>query len=340
MSHTEFKKRPFGIDVPVLLIFFNRPNCFAKVFEHVKLARPSKLFLYQDGARDGNAKDIACVSQCREIASDIDWECEVHTLYQDKNIGCDPSGYFARKWAFEQVDRCIILEDDCVPNQSCFRFFKEMLDRYADDQRINMVCGMNNMETWDSPYSYLFTESGSIWGVATWRRVFQEWDPQYSLLSDNYNRNKLIAYMQSSNVDYSGRWNTWDADQKSGVEHHEALGGMVQFAGHRLNIVPTKNMITNVGNTPEGSTHSMSSLDVIPKGLRRIYTMKSYEIDFPLKHPKYIINDVEFQKQLFRVMGWGHPMVQFWRRIEKVFLMIKHEGVAAMIKKTKSALSR
>ena len=37
-------------DVPVLLIFFNRPETFEKVFEQVKLARQSKLFLYQDGA--------------------------------------------------------------------------------------------------------------------------------------------------------------------------------------------------------------------------------------------------------------------------------------------------
>ena len=137
-----------------------------------------------------------------------------------------------------------------------------------------------------------------------------------------------------------GKFNTWTSERESGVEHYETLLGSNQFLQHRLNIVPTKNMITNVGNTPEGSTHSMSSLDVTPKGLRRIYTMKSFEIDFPLKHPKYVINDVEFQRQLFRVMGWGHPMIQFWRRIEKAFLMIKHEGITALIKKTRSTLSR
>ena len=335
MNNHNTEMYPAKIDIPVLLIFFNRPGCFKKVFEQVKIARPSKLFFYQDGAREGNEKDAIGVKKCREIALDIDWECEVHTLFQEKNIGCDPSGYLARKWAFESVDRCIIFEDDCVPNQSCFLFFKELLDKYADDQRINMICGMNNMETWDSPYSYLFTETGSIWGVATWKRVFDEWDENYSLLSDTYNRKKLEQYMSSGNVDYSGRWRSWDADKQSGLAHHEALGGIVQFAGNRLNIVPTKNMIINVGNTPEGSTHSMSSLDVIPRGLRRIYTMKSYELDFPLKHPKYIINDVEFQKQLFRVMGWGHPLVKFWRKIEKAILMIRYEGIRALLNKVR-----
>ena len=39
------------VDVPVLMIFFNRPNMLERVFEQVKLAKPSKLIIYQDGAR-------------------------------------------------------------------------------------------------------------------------------------------------------------------------------------------------------------------------------------------------------------------------------------------------
>lgn len=331
MSNTELK--PYKIDIPVLLIFFNRPGCFAEVFKQVKAARPSKLFLYQDGARENNDKDTIGVKKCRKIATDIDWECEVHQLFQEKNIGCDPSGYLARKWAFEHVDRCIILEDDCVPTDSCFVFFKELLDKYIDDQRINMICGMNNLETWESPYSYLFTETGSIWGVATWKRVFDEWDAEYSLLSDSYNRQKLENYMQSGNVDLRGRFRTWDADKASGLAHHEALGGIVQYAGHRLNIVPTKNMIINNGNSIEGGTHSTNSNQTIPKGLRRIYTMKSYEMGFPLIDPPYVIDDVDYQKQLFRVMGWGHPMISFGRKVEKAFLLLRYEGFSGLMKK-------
>ena len=322
---------PYNIDVPVLLIFFSRPVCFAQVFEQVKRARPSKLFLYQDGAREGNEKDADGIRKCREIAEDIDWDCEVHRLYQDRNFGCDPSGYLARKWAFEHVDRCIILEDDCVPSQSFFPFCAELLERYKDDERINMICGMNNLETWDSSYSYLFTETGSICGIATWKRILDEWDPSYSIIHDKYNSELIKQYMN-----FPGRWNVWETDEKSGIAHHEALGGIAQLTGNRLNIVSTYNLIRNIGNTEEGGTHSTKSNNTIPKGLRRIYTMNSYDIEFPLKHPKYVINDVEFQKKLFRMMGTGHPMVQFFRRIEKAFLILRHEGVSSLFKKLKS----
>ena len=78
---------PANIDVSVLLLFFARPEPFAKVFEQVRKARPARLFLYQDGPREGNATDAENIRKCREIAENIDWECEVHKLYQEKNIG-------------------------------------------------------------------------------------------------------------------------------------------------------------------------------------------------------------------------------------------------------------
>lgn len=329
------QKYKWKIDVPVLLIFFNRPGCFEKVFEQVKKARPSKLFLYQDGAREDNEQDQICVKKCRDIALDIDWDCEVYTKFQEKNYGCDPSEYISQKWAFEHVDKCIILEDDDVPSQSFFPFCKELLDKYENDTRINMICGMNNLETWDSPYSYLFTETGSIWGWATWKRVVDEWEPNYDLLEDNYNRDKIRRYLTDQNTNISGRMNTWESNKNSGVEHYETILCINQFVNNRLNIVPAKNMIINIGNTPEGGTHSVDDLSLIPKGLRRIYTMNSYEIDFPLKHPKYVINDVDFQKQLFRVMGTGHPFVNKYRNIEKAFLLLRYKGLKAMINKVR-----
>ena len=89
-------KQPAKIDVAVLMLFFNRPDHFQKVFDEVRKARPAKLFLYQDGAR--GERDVPGIEACRQIASDenIDWECEVHRSYQTKNQGCDPSGHLSQ----------------------------------------------------------------------------------------------------------------------------------------------------------------------------------------------------------------------------------------------------
>ena len=101
------KKYPAKIDVAVLLLFFTRTDSFEKVFEAVREARPTKLFLYQDGPR--GERDLAGIEACRKIAENIDWECEVYRKYQDRNYGCDPSEFLSQKWAFSIVDKCIVL---------------------------------------------------------------------------------------------------------------------------------------------------------------------------------------------------------------------------------------
>ena len=112
--------KPFLVDVPVLILFFNRPQQLSQVFEQVRNARPSKLFLYQDGPRGEH--DLPGIKACREVTDQIDWDCKVHRMYQEKNYGCDPSEYISQKWAFSMVDKCIVLEDDDVPSVSFFTF--------------------------------------------------------------------------------------------------------------------------------------------------------------------------------------------------------------------------
>ena len=159
--------KPYKIDVPVLLVFFCRDRLFSQVFEAVREARPSRLYLYQDGPRPGNQDDVEGCEKCRKIAENIDWECKVYKLYQDKNMGCDPSGYIAQKWMFSTEEIGIVLEDDSIPSQSFFPYCKELLERYKEDTRINMICGMNNYDVHDQcESSYFFSRKGSIWGWA------------------------------------------------------------------------------------------------------------------------------------------------------------------------------
>ena len=122
-------KHPYKTDIAVLMLFFTRSDTFQKVFDEVRKARPSRLFLFQDGPR--GERDMTGIEACRQIVSDdqIDWECEVHRNYQEQNLGCMVAGYTSHQWAFSLADKCMVLEDDVVPSQSFFPFCKEMLDR-------------------------------------------------------------------------------------------------------------------------------------------------------------------------------------------------------------------
>ena len=316
------KKYKSKIDIAVLILFFNRPNMLEKVFEQVKIARPSKLYLFQDGPRANRPDDIENLQKCREVVSNIDWECEVHTNYQEQNLGCDPSEYVSQKWMFETEEMGIVLEDDDVPSQSFFPFCKELLEKYKDDERINMICGMNNLETYDSPYDYVFTSTETITGWASWKRVIDGWVDHVDFVKNDY-------YLQKYKDYYSDQFNTdkilkrYFKQNEEGVAYYESILSSNCKLNSRLNIVPCKNLISNIGNEGE-STHGGASLECLPRGIRRIFNLKTYEYEFPLKHQKYVIEDVKFRKTLYRVMGVGHPFVQLYRRIESLFLRLIH----------------
>ena len=309
----------WNIDVNVLIIFFIREDLLEKTFEAVRQARPRRLLLWQDGARENRPDDIERVNKCRQIVENIDWECEVHKNYQTKNWGCDPSTFYSHKWAFSLVDKCIVLEDDCVPSQSFFPFCKELLDKYENDTRINRICGQCPLDIFGNyPYDYTFASFGSVWGWATWKRVANLWDENYSYLEDD----EIMRL-------YSIKFNTKADKQylkltrqrkKNAVAHWEQIQTFARQLNSQLCIVPTVNLIQNIGLGVD-STHSNVAMDDVPKKLRHLFYRPSQEMSFPLRHPKYVFENVEYENEYFKITSSANSvfnkMKRSFRRIVK-----------------------
>lgn len=323
------EKYPFQNDVAVLIIFFCRDKQLAQVFEQVKKARPSRLYLYQDGARSGNQNDVDGIMRCRNIVSEdnINWDCQVHRMYQDKNVGCDPSEYIAQKWMFENEEMGIILEDDDVPSQSFFPFCAELLKKYKDDPRINMICGMNNNDvTEDISESYLFSKHGSIWGWASWRRVLDTWDASYKWLDDPQALAVVKEQFGSHTKSYQRFIETATGHRQSGRAHYESINAASLFLQDRVNIVPKYNMIKNVG-IDANTTHGVSDLRLLARETRHLFYKKAYEIDFPLVHPETMDIHKKFDKT-FEPTAWHG----FRLRAESLLRRMYYNGIGKTLK--------
>ena len=325
--------KPYLVDIPVLILFFNRPQQLSQVFAEVRKARPSRLFLYQDGPR--SEADMAGIIACREVVAQVDWECQVETFYQEKNYGCDPSEYISQKWAFSHVDKCIVLEDDDIPAVSFFSFCKEMLERYADDERITMISGFNVEEETDDAEggdyffstnlsSYFFTTAFSIWGWASWRRVVDQWDEHYTWL-DNPTAVRQLEALISERGYRDDFLPMCRKHRQQGKAFYETIFWSHMLLSGGLAIVPRKNMINNLGATAD-STHFGGTLETMPHGYRRIFTMKRYEIPegHTLCHPPYVIEHVAYRHRAYRIMGWRCPMVKISRSIEELLLNLRY----------------
>jgi hypothetical protein len=185
------------MDKAVLFLIFNRLDTAKAVFEQIRIAKPSRLYIASDGPREEKDGEEELVGKVRQYVLDnIDWPCETKTLFRDKNLGCGVAIYKAINWFFEHEEDGIILEDDCVPNQSFFRFCSELLDKYKDDFRIWQISGNGYYKDINAKSSYYFSKIPQCWGWATWANRWKHFEFDVS----NFDRKKLEYFSDRKEV--------------------------------------------------------------------------------------------------------------------------------------------
>ncbi|MBC5772977.1 nucleotide-diphospho-sugar transferase [Pontibacter sp. KCTC 32443] len=282
------------LQTPVLLIIFNRAHTTQKVFDRIRQLRPAKLYVAADGPRPHVPTDQEKCSSARRIVEQVDWECEVKTLFQEKNLGCGVAPATAISWFFDSEEAGIILEDDCVPSKSFFWFCQEILEKYKNDTRIMHIGGNNYLEGWrrDSDYSYYFSNNVNAWGWATWRRAWKLFD----INIPNYPELKQKGYLDGlylNKIEKAYRLGllekTYTHIQKGDVWDYQW-----QFTVHSnsgLCIVPEVNLVRNIG-FGEDATHTFNSHEKKAQLIEQ-------EIEFPLRHPKFVLRDLESDRRTF-----------------------------------------
>ena len=305
-------------DLSVLMIFFTRPNTLKQVFAQVKKARPARLFLACDGPRENNSADAENIAECKAIVSDIDWECEVHTLDREENLGCGKGPSEAISWAFSHTDKLAILEDDCVPNDCFFPYMQELLEKYANDERVGMISGLNHFKNWDcGENSYCFTNSAAIWGWGTWKRVWDQYDYYNTMSNDKYCMHLFEMGPGSKRV-AAQRIKAWRQTakeaQKKKIQLWDNQFTLLMFSQSRLGIVPKHNLICNIG-AGAGATHAQKLQETKWKPGSVLF-MPTEALELPLKHPDYVVCDRYYDKKYFETMAFPHPIVRFLKRVK------------------------
>jgi hypothetical protein len=262
---------------PVLFLIFNRPEPTRQVFEAIRAYQPSRLYIAADGPRPEKSSEWSRCAEARSIVTQLDWECELRTLFRDENLGCGTAVSEAITWFFDQEEEGIILEDDCLPDPSFFPFCEEMLERYRDAPQVGSVSGDNFLPRslrLGQPYG--FSKYVQIWGWATWRRFWKAYD-----------------------FKLSGEWSEWDAivrranpvenQARYWVEILKALrcglidtwDFQVMFSSWRhqyVHIFPGRNLVTNLGYGGDAThTNFQSPLD----GMQR-ESIKDYQVTLPI----------------------------------------------------------
>lgn len=283
----------YHCSTPVLIVAFNRPDYLAQTFERVREAKPPRLYLAVDGARVDRDNEAERVAECQQFVKKVDWECNVYTLFRKENVGCGFGPATAIEWAFEKEDALIVLEDDCVAENSFFRFCDEMLERYKDDNRVWLISGRGHHPEYPffKEYDYIFSHYGHTWGWATWKRCWKRFDlkmkdfPLWKALGGANNVMTTKAERRFYNKWYNSIFcnidkvilHSWDAQW---LYAYQKEGGLA--------IVPSKNQVHNVGVM---GTHSIAKSSLLD--------LPSCPLHFPLRHPEYVIALSDYEKYHF-----------------------------------------
>lgn len=247
-----------SIRSPLLFLVFNRPDTTERVFEAIRKARPTRLYVAADGPRASRPTESERCDTVRRIATAVDWPCEVQTLFRAENLGCKRAVSSGITWFFEHEPEGIILEDDCVPDPSFFSYCDELLERYRADPRVMCVSGDNFVSSvWKPTETYYFSKFVHIWGWASWRRAWdlydvdiRNWQAQdKAALLERWmpgERSAQALWRACFDGVASGQIDTWDYQWVYTCWQHGGLSAM-----------PAVNLISNIGFGP-GATHTVS----------------------------------------------------------------------------------
>jgi len=266
---------------PILFLIFNRPELTQKVFEEIKKQKPKYLFVAADGARPDVLEDIVKCKATRDIVlNGIDWDCEVKTLLRHENLGCGRAVSQAITWFFDNVEQGIILEDDCLPNNSFFVFCDKMLDYYQNDFNVMHISGSSYTKN-KKCNNYYFTKLPFIWGWATWKRAWLHYDfnikyilpeEKNKILKNVFNNNDIVLYWENILKDFHLTHDsyTWDYQWFLNVWSKDGLV-----------IQPCINLVQNIG-FDENATHTINSDHFLGKLKTKEFSLKSFNSNVKL----------------------------------------------------------
>lgn len=316
MSQFSKFRPPIPLKTAVLFLVFNRLETTKLVFQSIQQAKPPRLYIAADGARINKNGESVKVQAVRDfIIQNIDWDCEIKTLFRDQNLGCKYAVAGAITWFFENEESGIILEDDCLPTQSFFWYCEELLDKYNDDKSIFLISAdSRGPDSFEMKEDYGFCKYPTIWGWASWARVWKDYDPEIKdwpkqkefLLGSISNYKPTINFWKKIfQKMYENQIDTWD---------YQLSYLLLKYKGKC--IVPKVNLVSNIGFGVD-ATHTFNAQS-------KYANRKKYDINIPLNHTPTLNSEKKIDQYYDRNVFCLTPI--FTRAIYKLADLINRKS--------------
>ena len=265
-----------ALKTPIAFMIYHRPDTTEQVFSEIAKVKPPVLMVVADGPRGDRPGDGEDCSAARKVIEQVNWPCKVLTNFAETNLGARERVSSGLDWVFSQVEEAIILEDDCLPNHTFFRFCEELLDKYRNVDQVMHIGGDNFLSgrvSYDG--SYYFSRYPHVLGWASWRRAWQHYDVNLRLWSSSTNRDLYLRHFRTRNEKWF--WTrTWNALCQGKIDAWDYQWVFACITRNGLAVVPEVNLVQHIGFGPS-ATHTKVKWSLpIPS---------AEALQFPLRHP-------------------------------------------------------
>ena len=290
------------LKVAVLLICYRRIESTLKILEIVK-HWGHEIVISVDGPQ--KAHEVAVASLIAELVSFREMNENTRLLVRPKNLGLAFNVTRSIDEVLVDNDAIIVLEDDCIPDPTAGRYFTELLEYFKDDLRIFSVSGSAFLAQDETPvtmrrFSYLFSKYPHVWGWATWKDRWSQYDLKTPDLESFVNDHPSLCL-------YSRHWiekEFWIQTLRgyrslAAPQSWDFQWSFTHFKNSGLCIIPTANLISNVGDVC--GTHVA---DVLP------HNRISNSTAFPISHYPFVVPSIDYDNKVFLNNYNGRKMVR------------------------------
>jgi hypothetical protein len=257
------------------------------VFDAIKAARPPRLYVSADGPRINRKGEKERCDEVREIATSVDWPCDVYTLFRETNLGCNLGPSEGISWFFENEDEGIVLEDDILPVPSFFSYCDELLERYRNDKSLAIIGGSNLISSrYSAENSYFFSKYCNIWGWASWRRTWIQYDGNMDAWPE-WKKSGGIKKISDGDKVFEKYWtDIFDRAYEGDVDYWDYQLIFSCWYNKMISVWPAFNQTFNIG-FGEDATHTTG------KTMKCLVDSVTRNLNFPLNHPDIISRSIK-----------------------------------------------
>lgn len=284
---------------PVCLLIYRRPDMTERVLARIRAAQPQRLYVVAD-APPAQAPPglVAACERARAAVESVDWECDVQRLYAHRHLGLGLRVSSGISEIFENTESIIVLEDDCIPEPSFFRFCDELLERYRADTRVMHISGNRFSPEQKSDASYYFSMFPHCWGWATWGRAWRLYDHSMGDWPAFRDEGWLADMIRDEPT--SQYWSRkFDSVFRNELDSWAYRWTFACWINQGLSILPQVNLVSNIGF---GADATHTTQQTWAAGL------PTEEIAFPLRHPRHFLRDERADAWTHRHKFVGQPV--------------------------------